>query len=86
MMPSWNDIPPFENLGGGHIVMDIAPHDGCIQCGHWDWLPAVVNTMDRQDLLTGKPLKTWSARSDCKKCDTQTLWTLNPDKPYPSTK
>jgi hypothetical protein len=82
-MPSWNDIPYSEHMGGGHILMDIAPKDGCMQCGDWSWHPAVVNTGERYDLLTNKPIKGWSARSECKKCEVLTVWSLDPDKPYP---
>jgi hypothetical protein len=82
-MPSWNDIPHFENMGGGHIVMDVAPDNGCLNCGDWKWHMAVVNTTERQDLLTNKRIKTWCAKSECKKCGTTTIWNINPDKAYP---
>lgn len=85
-MAAWNDIPPFENMGYGMLRLDIAPEDGCLQCGHWKWLPAVVNSAQRHDLLTDKPVLTWSARSDCVKCGTTTIWVVEPDTPYPSTK
>ncbi len=70
-------------MGGGHILMDIAPKDGCMQCGDWSWHLAVVNTMQRCDLLTNKPIKTWCARSECRKCGITTIWNIQPDQPYP---
>ena len=44
---------------------------------------AMVNTTERQDLLTNKRIKTWCAKSECKKCGVTTIWNLNPDKAYP---
>lgn len=85
-MAAWNDIPPFENLGHGVLRLDIAPEDGCLQCGHWKFDHAVVNTAQRHDLLTDRPIKTWSAKSDCIKCGTTTIWVVEPDKGYPRTK
>ena len=84
-MPSWNDIPFFKDLGGEHLVLDIAPKEGCLDCGNWNWDYAIVNTSKRCDLLTNKPLKTWSAKSVCQKCGTTSLWSIYPDKPYPKT-
>ena len=69
-------------MGGGHIIMDVAPKEGCMSCGDWSWHFAVVNTGERCDLLTNKKLKTWSAKSECKKCGVTTIWNLNPDKAY----
>lgn len=83
-MPSWNDIPFFEPIGGSHIIMDIAPPQGCMDCGDWSWEMAVVNTGERVDLLTDKPLKTWSAKSECKKCGVVTIWQVYPDRTYPN--
>lgn len=84
-MASWNDIPPFENLGHGILRLDISPDDGCTSCGHWKWDYAVVNTAQRHDLLTDKPIKTWSVKSDCLKCGITTIWSLDPDLGYPRT-
>jgi hypothetical protein len=85
-MASWNDIPPFENLGHGILRLDMAPDDGCTSCGHWKWDYAVVNTTQRHDLLTDKPIKTWSVKSDCLKCGITTIWSADPDQGYPTTK
>jgi hypothetical protein len=85
-MASWNDIPPFENLGHGILRLDMAPDDGCTSCGHWKWDYAVVNTTQRHDLLTDKPIKTWSVKSDCLKCGITTIWSADPDEGYPTTK
>jgi hypothetical protein len=72
-------------MGGGHIVMDVAPPEGCMSCGDWKWHLAVVNTSERCDLLTNKKIKSWSAKSECKKCGILTIWSLNPDKAYPKS-
>lgn len=85
-MASWNDIPPFENLGHGILRLDMAPEDGCTSCGHWKWDYAIVNTTQRHDLLTDKPIKTWSVKSDCLKCGITTIWSADPDEGYPTTK
>jgi hypothetical protein len=72
-------------MGGSHIIMDVAPKDGCMDCGDWCWHLAVVNTLDRCDLLTNKPISHWLARSECKKCGITTIWNIYPDKPYAPT-
>jgi hypothetical protein len=82
-MPSWNDIPYSSPLGHGIVLMDIAPDDGCMQCGHWKWALALVNTSLRCDLLTNKPIKTWSVKSECHKCGITTIWNCDPDRTYP---
>lgn len=72
-------------MGGGHIIMDIAPPGGCMSCGDWKWHLAVVNTSERHDLLTNKKIKNWCAQSECRKCGIVTTWNLNPDRPYPKS-
>lgn len=86
MMPSYNDIPYSEPMGDGMIIMDIAPPDGCQQCGHWKWGMAIVNTNPRRDLFSNKKVPTWLAKSDCLKCKVTTVWHPYPDIPYPQTK
>jgi hypothetical protein len=84
-MSQRDDIPYSNNLGHGMVSMDIAPDDGCTNCGHWEWAFAIVNTGVRCDLLTNKPIKYYLAKSDCLKCGITTVWNPLPDYPYPQT-
>jgi hypothetical protein len=77
-----DDLPHMEDLGGGMYVMDIAPLDGCLFCGHWKWGFCLVNAGERVDLLTNRLLKNYSAKSDCMNCGMLTVWSVDPDKPY----
>lgn len=76
-------IPYSENLGHGMVLMDIAPDDGCLSCGHWKWSFAIVNTGKRHDLLTNEVVEGYSAKSDCLKCGMTTIWNPDPDTAYP---
>ena len=76
------DLPHSENLGHGQFLMDIAPDEGCMSCGHWKWGFAMVDTNLKVDLLTNKGLPYWTARTDCLKCGITHKWRVTPDKPY----
>ena len=65
--------------------MDIAPARGCLECGKCEWGFSLMDTNERFDLLTNKPLKFWNARSDCLSCGTEYRWKVDPDKPYPES-
>ena len=79
------EMPHFENLGEGILILDVAPDDGCMGCGHWMWGYALVDANLRVDLLTDKALPFWTAKSDCLKCGITHKWRLTPDKPYPQS-
>ena len=72
-----------KDLGHGMYMMDVAPEDGCLQCGHWEWAFALTNTNLRVDLLTNERITNWTAKSECLHCGTTTVWNPNPDEAYP---
>lgn len=76
------DLPHSENLGHGQFLMDVAPEEGCMSCGHWKWGFAMVDTNLKVDLLTNKGLPYWTARTDCLKCGITHKWRVIPDHPY----
>lgn len=84
-MAKWSEMPEGEDMGYGIVRMDIAPIEGCFQCGEGSWDLAMVNTSTRFDLLSNKTLKTWTARSECAKCGSTHIWIVAPDEPYLKT-
>jgi hypothetical protein len=76
------DLPYSENLGSGLVILDIAPVEGCMACGDWRWGFCLVDTNERVDLLTNKPLPFWTGRSDCLKCAITHKWRVEPDGAY----
>lgn len=78
-------MPHSDDLGNGIFILDVAPKNGCIYCGNWMWGFAMVDTNQKVDLLTDKPLNIWTARSDCMRCHMTSRWNINPDEPLPES-
>ena len=62
-----------------HMIMDIEPDSGCPHCGCRKWTECLVDTSQREDLFTRKPVFGWMGRSDCLICGETLFWTIDPD-------
>lgn len=62
------------------LPMSIEPDRGCPACGCRKWGECLVDTSQRMDLFTDKPIAGWRGRSECRICGEILFWNIDPDR------